>query len=228
MIRKQLPKFDQFLFETDYKFLKKHFENDFLIDRNFSQAFQDMFVLTMLNGKRNGYYIEIGSGYPITVNNTFLLEQYFNWSGKAIELDSKKVEQYNNARKNKCYCLDALTIDYNSFLLDCPNHIDYLQIDVCVNDDSSNNLIVLENVLNTNKTFSVITFETNVYQVGTQVQDKGFELLSNAGYTRLIKDVIFQGEIFEDWYIKNGIIEPSLASHFMLDTIDCKNILLNW
>ena len=34
---------------------------------------QDMFVLTVLNGKTNGTYLEIGSGDPFIGSNTALL-----------------------------------------------------------------------------------------------------------------------------------------------------------
>ena len=38
------------------------------IKTNWSQTMQDMFVLTMLDGKRNGIYVEIGSFYPLISN----------------------------------------------------------------------------------------------------------------------------------------------------------------
>ena len=45
------------------------------IEKNFSQAFQDLFVLTMLNGKKNGIFIEIGAYNGQEISNTFLLEK---------------------------------------------------------------------------------------------------------------------------------------------------------
>jgi hypothetical protein len=42
------------------------------IKRNFSQAYQDLFVLTMLQGKRSGKYLEVGANHPVEFNNTFL------------------------------------------------------------------------------------------------------------------------------------------------------------
>ena len=43
-----------------------------------SQTGQDLFVLSVLNHKRNGTFLEIGSNHPITVNNTFLLENEYD------------------------------------------------------------------------------------------------------------------------------------------------------
>ncbi len=34
------------------------------IKENHSQAYQDLFVLTMLGGKKNGRYLEIGGNHP--------------------------------------------------------------------------------------------------------------------------------------------------------------------
>lgn len=39
------------------------------------QALQDEFVLTVLNNKKNGYFLEIGSYDPIIINNTYILEK---------------------------------------------------------------------------------------------------------------------------------------------------------
>ena len=45
--------------------------------KNYSRHFQDMFVLSLLNGKKNGTFIEVGSGHPKLFNNTYLLEKEF-------------------------------------------------------------------------------------------------------------------------------------------------------
>ena len=42
---------------------------------------QDIFVLSMLNGKKNGIYVEIGADKPKVINNSYLLESVFDWSG---------------------------------------------------------------------------------------------------------------------------------------------------
>ena len=59
--------------------LKFKFDGIEEISENFSQAYQDMFVLSMLDGKRNGYYLEIGAFDGISLSNTYLLEK--NWMG---------------------------------------------------------------------------------------------------------------------------------------------------
>ena len=54
-----------------------------------SQVGQDKFVLSVLKNKKNGYFIEIGSNDPKLINNTFILEKDFNWSGIMVEYDGK-------------------------------------------------------------------------------------------------------------------------------------------
>lgn len=228
MSRKQYPRFDQYLCQTDYQFLRYKFPGSELIDRNYSQAFQDLFVISVSDGKRDGCYLELGASYPAVINNTFLLEKYFGWKGIGIDLNSETVSQYQNLRSNLCFQLDALDIDYAKLLSSFPDRIDYLQVDVCINDDSSYNLLALEKVLLSGKKFNIITFETNVYQVGTTVQEKAFDLLMDRGYTRIAKDVIFNGEIFEDWYVDLNVVNDAIAKKFMSDNNHCSDILFEW
>jgi tetratricopeptide (TPR) repeat protein len=52
---------------NNFKFEFKGLKN---LQRNYSEAFQDMFVLTLLDGKKEGYYLEVGAGFPFYGNNT--------------------------------------------------------------------------------------------------------------------------------------------------------------
>ena len=63
--------------ELDNQQLRFPFEGSGNIVKNHSQAGQDLFVLSVLNGKRNGKYLEIGSRRHYYGNNTWLLESEF-------------------------------------------------------------------------------------------------------------------------------------------------------
>ena len=82
--------------------------------------------------KRNGVYVEIGADQPKVINNTYLLESEFDWSGVSFELDDDKVTFFNEVRKNKCICADATLYDYKSLFekRNYPKQIDYLQLDI--------------------------------------------------------------------------------------------------
>ena len=73
------------------EFIIKNFTSDealFLlnnIDSSKSQINQDMFVLSQLNMKKNGYFVEIGATNGVYLSNTFMLEKIFNWDGLLVE-----------------------------------------------------------------------------------------------------------------------------------------------
>ena len=63
-------------------------------DYSNSQASQDLFVINVLKGKREGYFIEIGSHDAIHINNTFVLENKYDWKGLMIDYDNTYEESY--------------------------------------------------------------------------------------------------------------------------------------
>ncbi len=50
-----------------------------------SQIGQDLFVLSQLKFKENGYFIEFGAADGVESSNSFLLEKRFNWNGILVE-----------------------------------------------------------------------------------------------------------------------------------------------
>ena len=73
----------------DHHRLRHQFSESERVRRNWSQSMQDMFVLSMLDGKRNGVYVEIGADKPKIINNSYLLERKFGWRGVSFELDKR-------------------------------------------------------------------------------------------------------------------------------------------
>jgi len=50
-----------------------------------SQIRQDLFVISELNFKRNGFFVEFGAANGIDLSNTYLLETEFGWTGILAE-----------------------------------------------------------------------------------------------------------------------------------------------
>ena len=79
-----------------------------------SEAKQDQFVANILEFKKDGYYIDIGSCGAIDANNTYFFES-LNWRGICIEIDTI----YNNTYKSRtCHYIndDALILNYKKHL----------------------------------------------------------------------------------------------------------------
>ena len=192
-------------FRNNYENLKTKFTGAENIENNWSQSMQDMFVLSMLDGKRNGVYVEIGADQPRVISNSYLLEKDFDWSGVSFELDADKVAFFNTIRKNKCLCEDATLYDYKSLFEErnYPKQIDYLQLDI---DPAEGTLRALKALPLNDYRFSVITYETDVYSSGADIQDEEISILKDAGYQLVVKNIKNEGNPFEDWWIDPNII----------------------
>ena len=196
-------------FRNNYENLKTKFTGAENIENNWSQSMQDIFVMSMLDGKRNGVYVEIGADQPRVISNTYLLEKDFDWSGISFELDADKVAFFNTIRKNKCLCEDATLYNYKSLFeeLNYPKQIDYLQLDI---DPAEGTLRALKALPLDDYRFSVITYETDVYSSGADIQDEQIEILESHGYQLVAKNVKCEGNPYEDWWIDPTIVSEDI------------------
>tara|TARA_Y100000592_G_scaffold8090_1_gene11376 strand:- start:1695 stop:3896 length:2202 start_codon:yes stop_codon:yes gene_type:complete len=206
--------------ELDNQQLRFPFEGSGNIVKNYSQVGQDLFVLSVLNGKRNGKYLEIGSGRPYYGNNTWLLESEFGWTGVGIDAWKPYVERYNQKREQKSFYKDACLMDWNTFMKEqfpYDNVIDYLSIDI---DPAAQTFDALKVLPLEKFQFRVITFEHDYYQ-----DQKTRDLVRNwlQGFFRyelIVPDIATKHygndvvESFEDWYI-----HPELVSEENLHKI---------
>ena len=153
----------------------------------YSQAAQDLFVEAVMKGKRDGYFLEIGSNHPKIHNNTYLLEKKYNWRGAMVEYDRSFAPLYKMHRPNSAYILDdARVINYRKFLDSCnfPENIDYLQIDLDVNNKSTlDTFLLLNNTVFDKYKFATITFEHDIYSGNYfDTQTISRKILTDRGY----------------------------------------------
>lgn len=200
-----------------YDKLKFKFNNSEKIIKNYSQIYQDMFVLTMTNGIENGSYLEIGSGDPIYGNNTYLLEKEFNWNGLSIDINELYKLSFTEKRNNKFICENALTIDYYKLLNDNfkINIIDYLQIDC---DPCDNSYEVLLKIPFDKYHFKVITFEHDYYNdKSRKFRNKSRGYLIKLGYHLIGGNISpnYYENPFEDWYIHPDYISKDIYKQFI-------------
>jgi hypothetical protein len=203
------------IFYDKNKKLRFPFKGYEKIDRNYSQAFQDIFVISILNGKTDGKYLEIGANEPIKTSNTYILENKFNWGGISLEIIPSLIPFFNGVRKNTCYCLDATKVDYNQ-LLDSQNwgyEWDYLQLDCEPPKTTFETLLAIP--FDRYK-FAVITYEHDYYVDDTKsYREKSRRYLHSLGYKLLVNDVsIDDKSSFEDWWVHPDLIDKNTINKF--------------
>ncbi len=71
-----------FIHHIDAKYKKDCLKN---LSLSKSQFRQDLFALSQLNFKRNGFFVEFGSCDGLVGSNSYLLEKFFNWDGILVE-----------------------------------------------------------------------------------------------------------------------------------------------
>lgn len=201
---------------ADVPYIRKFHKDDFrypfkdleIIEKNYSQAYQDMFVLSVLDGKKNGTYLEIGSEDPEYKSNTCLLERDFKWIGISIEIDAPEVNRFNSLRKNKAICFDATKVDYERLLkkANFPEEIDYLQIDT---EPSSTSFETLLSIPFDKYAFKVITFEHDyAVDVTRSYREKSRRYLRSLGYELIVPDIgPTDWYPFEDWWVKPELVD---------------------
>lgn len=191
--------------------LNHHFKGWENIKRNYSQAFQDLFVLTLLNGKRDGTYVEIGACEPKDNSNTYLLENDFGWKGISFEIDSNLVNKFNGIRENKCIIGDATIKDYKKIFSDLgySKVIDYLQLDI---EPAKNTFDAMLAIPFEDYKFRIITYEHDWYCDDKSYKEKSRKYLEFLGYELVISDVCFGNDknSFEDWWVKPELVDENI------------------
>lgn len=193
-----------------------------MIEKTYSQIGQDIFVNRLLQEKRNGLFVDIGAAWPININNTYLFEKHYDWTGLSIEFDERYEHMWEASdRTSKFICDDALKVDYtielNKLLVDSgADRIDYLSVDI---EPPMLTLKALMNVPFDTFRFSVITFEHDMYRTDNghdfdqhYTMRTSREFLTNHGYKLVFANMQ------EDWWI-----DPILFTDFD-DYIDINTI----
>jgi hypothetical protein len=195
--------------DQHYEHLKVKFPGSATIERNWSQCYQDLFVLTMLNGKRGGRFLEIGCSGPYYANNSVLLEKNFEWTGLAIDIDPYAIQLFNEQRACKVLLTDATTTNFDELLE--PGDYDYLQLDC---DPPIVTYNALLNMPFETHRFAVITFEHDNYtDEKSDVRKKQRKFLKSMGY-ELIAGNIAPDNIngYEDWWVHPDLIDKTIIA----------------
>lgn len=200
------------------------FQDCNLLDQYYSQVCQDIFILSVLDGLKDGSYLEIGAYYPEFINNTFILSKYFNWSGLSLDIQSDYSLHWAIRRpKDKLVITDALVAPYYELLKSNygdNNIIDYLQLDI---DPAAKTLQAMFQIFRSGFKFRVITFETDLFHGNPVARSISRDFLSKFGYTCVAQDVIVgKDKPFEDWWVNLDLVNKDVALDIMNITKDIK------
>jgi hypothetical protein len=205
--------FDKFKFKFD------GLEN---IQKSYSQCLQEMFVLAVLNGKREGIFLEVGAYQPQFISNTFLLESGFGWKGISIDIERMTESMFNRSSRTCTFILsDALKVDYAKVLHEngMKERVDYLSLDI---EPSINTFECLKLMPFDEFRFSVITYETDYYDPATEdsvsemVRTESRKMLTENGYILINGNVsnLDNEHPFEDWYIDGDLFDDKVIERF--------------
>lgn len=218
------------LFNCIHVWRKRSGDSDFQVYKLNGQAEQDKFVLNVLKQKTKGFFLEIGSGHHVEINNTYILENHFKWKGIMIDQSSEWLADYKIHRQNSIHVInDATKIDYVDLFKtnNVPLNIDYLQIDLdSMNGSTLQTLEKLDNEVMDTYKFAVVTFNHD-YKAGLShlpmvqmTRTKSREIFKKRGYIRVFEDIhnIHPDSVFEDWYV-----HPELLDIGYISTLKEKN-----
>jgi hypothetical protein len=187
--------------------------------KSYSQRNQDLFVLDILNNKKNGTYLDFGCNEPVNINNTYLLESFYNFKGLSFDIDKSLINLWKESGRNhiNAVCADLVTFDFesalNSFYID--KVIDYFSFDL---EPPLVTLDVLEKFPFHTFKFRVITFEHDFYR-GFNTMNPSRKIFLENGYRKISKEYMskYCSHLYlsEDWWIHPDLVS---VNEDILDT----------
>ena len=200
--------------KSRYEKVRHKFDGLETIDQNYSQIFQDMFILAVLNGKKNGTYLEIGAQQPFYQSNTALLETKFGWKGVSIEIKEDLCKMFEDQRNNTILCKDATQVDYGKLLTEYnTNVIDYLQVDI---EPSKTTFEALLAIPFDDYKFAIVTYEHDHYvDMTNSYRSKSRRYMELMGYELVVANVGGNDFCpFEDWWVHPDLVDQETIERF--------------
>lgn len=181
-----------------------------LLEHNVGEP--DSSSFTTLNVVRNGTFLDFGCRGPIDINNTYLLEKEYNFSGLSFDIDSVEIDNWKDTDRKftNAICSDLLELNIQDTL----DHfytspiIDYFSFDL---EPPLLTLEVLKKFPFDKYKFKVITFEHDFYR-GFDTVKPSREIFLKYGYRKIKKtkmdDYDSDKKIYlsEDWWIHPELI----------------------
>ena len=62
--------------------------------------------------------------------------------------------------------------------------------------------------------FSVITYETDLYRYGGDIQDEQIDILKSYGYDLVVRNVANEQNPYEDWWVDPNVVDMDIVEKF--------------
>jgi hypothetical protein len=195
-----------------------------VMEKTYSQAGQDVFVLSLFDKTYKGVFVDIGCSLPDIINNTLLLEEN-GWTGVSLDIADLKLKW--QTRKTSFLVENALTCNYKEIF---EKHniniiVDYLNLDI---EGEGLRYQALKRVMESEYEFKVITIEHDAYR-GYDLTERipQRKLLNEMGYYLLCSNVSNEGFPFEDWWINPKYFKIEDYQDILCDGLSYVKILEN-
>ena len=185
---------------------------------------QENYVLDITDGKKNGFYVDIGASHYEGGNNTFILEKQFGWDGILIEMNKSFYEDMRKFRSGTfcgCQLVESSKVSDNNMTYrtigeifeehknKIPQFIDYLSLDI---DDADMHYAVLQQLDYQKYTIGIIVVEHALY-VDMAFEKAGMRQPNNLSRKNINKLLTAKGYIYDgnisvnDAYLHESICE---------------------
>ena len=151
-----------------------------------------------------------------------------------VEYDTSFENLYKQYRPNSIYALnDARKVPYAEILEknNFPTNIDYLQIDLDVDNKSTlDTFLLLNDTIFDKYKFATITFEHDIYISNYfNTQEISRQILQDRGYVLVFPNVTVFWENsykpFEDWYVHPDLVDMDYVNTIKSnDSLSCNQI----
>ena len=153
-------------------------------------------------------------------NNSYLLENQYDWKGIMVEYDKSFLPLYKQYRPNSIHVInDATKVDYKNLFEtnNVPLNLDYLQIDLEVNNGSTiETLQKLDDEIFDKYKFATVTFEHDIYHTNFKnTREKSREIFKKRGYICVFEDICNGENPYEDWYIYPDLVDMSYINNLI-------------
>jgi FkbM family methyltransferase len=174
-----------------------------------SQYGQDLFVLEVLEGKREGFFLDSGAADGVSASNTLLLERAFGWQGICIEPNERFFASL--VRNRRCRCL-------NCCLYDREGEIEFLE-------DANTLGGILEEYDPAH-----LRFATRTFGIPAGVDGKPATVRKPARLTRSVLRECGAPPVIDYWSLDTEGSELALLKSFPFDEYACRVITVehNW